>query len=282
MYEASPESTRAEYRDFGRLQPYAFVGVILVLGFLAAAVLAYLNVPGPGLFTTQVAVWVMGLCLAVLALGLLYVLFTLRGALRTVREQATEVAILRSRMHTHQIIPAPTPPPPPVEYQSATAPVATAPLASSSRPVDMIEGIGPVTARRLERAGIETLRDLRAARTDSVSKAATVNHRVALRWKVMADLLVLRTLDAQDAEILLHCGVGSVDELARSDPYELHRRAYRANHRNEARLAAREIPRTLVEGWIASARQHVGDTRPLSQRLQTHRAAESAAQPAPA
>ncbi|MBI2078273.1 MAG: DUF4332 domain-containing protein [Euryarchaeota archaeon] len=278
MPETTNQPDIGRYRDYGRLQPYAFVGFVLVIGFLAAAVLAYRNVPGPGLFTTEVAVWTLGLCVALLTLGLLCVLFTLRGALRTVRAQATEVAVLRSRVHTHQIIPAPAPPrpAPPIEYQSAPTPAAPVAPTAASRRVESIEGIGPVTARRLERGGIETLRDLRAARPDELAKSAGVNTRVALRWKVMAGLLTLSALDPQDAEVLLHCGVGSVEDLARRDPYELHRRAYRANHRTGARLAAREIPRSMVEQWVMAARAHLGDQGSLLRRVESKRAAQPA------
>lgn len=58
--------------------------------------------------------------------------------------------------------------------------------ASSSPPVDSIEGIGPVFAQRLTDAGISDVEALAAASPDQVAEAASVSAARARTWIELA------------------------------------------------------------------------------------------------
>lgn len=251
--------TTTTYGDYGgRIRSYGAVGVLLLLVLAAAAVLAYFQVRGPNLLLLDVAVWILALVVFMLAVCMLYVLFTLRGALRQVRTQATEVAVVRALSHRHEILePRPAPP---IEYHPA--PImepSPATEASASRDVLVIEGIGPVFARRLARAGIHTLRDLRDRTADELADVAQAPKASADRWKAMADLMVLREVDAQAAELLVACNVYSVEGLAAQDVDTLHRRCVAANNRGDNRIMPAEIGRDLVQDWVEAARRYGAD-----------------------
>lgn len=56
----------------------------------------------------------------------------------------------------------------------------------SSAPVDVIDGIGPVFAKRLTESGIEDVRSLAAASPDRVAEAAGVSAARARDWIELA------------------------------------------------------------------------------------------------
>ena len=264
------ENRTTTYRDYGgRTRAYGAVGFLLLLTLLVAVGLAYFQVEGPNLVLLDVAVWVLALVVFILALCLLYVLFTLRGALRQVRAQATEVAVVRALAHRHEIL---EPAPPPIEYHAPTnvqraetrpeaplpGPTYVPPMVPS-RDVEVIEGIGPIFARRLARAGIETLRDLRAATADQIADATQAPRPLADRWKAMADLMVVREVGPQAAELLVACNIFSVEGLGAQDADTLHRRCVSANKRGENRIMPATITRDMCNGWIEAARRYGAD-----------------------
>jgi len=212
---------------------------MLLVALAVGSALVFFGVRSPGVLELGAAFWVLGFAIVVLALGLFYLLFTLRGTMRLVRDQATEVAILRSRLHTH-----------PAHFAQPQPGFQQAP----SRSVEIVEGIGPVMGQRLSRAGIETLRDLRAASAGQVADAAQTSPAVAERWKVMADLMVLHEVDAQAAELLERSGVQSVEELASQDPDALHQKVRRVNTAGESARSRRKRPRPGSRRRSGSAR----------------------------
>lgn len=58
-----------------------------------------------------------------------------------------------------------------------------------SRPVNSIDGIGPVFAQRLEDAGIRDVKTLAAANPDQVAEAASVSAARARTWIELASTL---------------------------------------------------------------------------------------------
>ena len=237
---AETHSQRVQYRDYGRLPRYWAFGLMLLVALAVGSALVFFGVRSPGVLELGAAFWVLGFAIVVLALGLFYLLFTLRGTMRLVRDQATEVAILRSRLHTH-----------PAHFAQPQPGFQQAP----SRSVEIVEGIGPVMGQRLSRAGIETLRDLRAASAGQVADAAQTSPAVAERWKVMADLMVLHEVDAQAAELLERSGVQSVEELASQDPDALHQKVRRVNTAGESRIVPRTIAKEEAATWVEAAKR---------------------------
>lgn len=57
---------------------------------------------------------------------------------------------------------------------------------SEARPVDSIDGIGPVFAQRLQEAGIKDVESLASANPDQVAEAASVSAARARTWIELA------------------------------------------------------------------------------------------------
>jgi predicted flap endonuclease-1-like 5' DNA nuclease len=131
--------------------------------------------------------------------------------------------------------------------------------------VETIEGIGKGYGRRLKEGGIPTVEDLlEAAATDEgVARLCALTDEepsVVHAWAIMADLMRIRGLGGQWAELLWRAGVTSVQDLAGRDPAPLVERMARVNeeeHRvhelpgegrvREFIVAAGELPRAIPD-----------------------------------
>ena len=235
-----PEGQRrgARYRLVGFL-------VLIILSLIAITSAVLISMYDRGTLDPQLNAAFYGLVLvcAILGFGLLYLLFTLPKALRGVQQPDAYRVIA------------------PAVVEGTPEPVVTVPMKSQidygreSRDVEILEGIGTVFSRRLERKGIKTLQDLRAASGSQVADAAQVPLAVATRWKLMADLMLVSEVDAQAAELLIGCGVTTVRELASQNPEALARRARVVNQASRARIYPAPITIAAVETWIGAARQ---------------------------
>lgn len=260
---------------YGRhLHAYGFTALLLTLGLVLAVVLAFFGVEGPRVIPIDVAMWMFAVSLFVVWLALAYTLLTLRGMLRLVRRQATEMAVQRALLHKHVVdTPLPvtvnTPPAtviaqparaPPVEYVTRGSDAHV--LARRSRSVEVIEGIGPVYTERLQNGGLGTLHDLRTHTADEIATAANAPLASAQQWKSMAELLLVKPIDPQAAEILLRTGVTSIDELASQRPASLQRRAVRVNSSHDVRIYPERISRSQVRAWVEAAQRFIDYGRP--------------------
>ncbi len=97
---------------------------------------------------------------------------------------------------------------------------------SGRRPVEAVEGIGPVIGERLRAMGIETVSDLAVASTDDLVKA-DVSRKKAAEFISMAKLMAKSTIagvegvDEQVAELLVASKIDSKEKLASTAPEEL-------------------------------------------------------------
>jgi len=83
-----------------------------------------------------------------------------------------------------------------------------------------VEGIGPVHAEKLKSAGAETTKDLlKLAKTPAARKklaeATGIGDALILKWANHADLMRIRGIGGEYAELLEKVGVDTVKELAR-------------------------------------------------------------------
>ena len=138
---------------------------------------------------------------------------------------------------------------------------------SSKRPVEAIEGIGPVIGEKLRALGIETVSDLAVASPDDVIKA-DVSRKKAAEFISMAKLMTksniagVEGVDEQVAELLVASKIDSKEKLAQTTPEEL------AKILDETVKSGKvKVPKTYhisVEDskrWIDSAKSIVGRTR---------------------
>ena len=120
-----------------------------------------------------------------------------------------------------------------------------------------IEGIGPVYAQKLKKAGVSTTEAL-------LKKGATPKDRQAiatksgiggkriLRWVNHADLFRIEGVAGEYAELLEAAGVDTVAELAQRNAENLSQKLAEVN---EAKKLVRVVPvQSQVEQWIEQAK----------------------------
>ncbi len=125
-------------------------------------------------------------------------------------------------------------------------------------PVETIEGIGEGFGRRLKADGITTTEELlQLCSSDDgiarVCKCVDLDADTVRNWGTMADLIRIRGLGGQWAELLWRAGVRNVQDLATRDIGELRARMREVNEK-EHRVA--ELPgEKRVARFIEEARQ---------------------------
>lgn len=115
-------------------------------------------------------------------------------------------------------------------------------------PVTEIEGIGPVMAERLTRAGVRTTRDLLRIDAPRVSEETGISERLLRNFQAMANLLQLPGLHPEQAAALVYAGVRSLEELKRATPGELAKAMHRAAKEHQLQLRGK-MTASRVRGW---------------------------------
>lgn len=125
-------------------------------------------------------------------------------------------------------------------------------------PVERIEGIGPANGRRLRDAGVRSTESLLLRGADrpgraSLARESQLSETRVRDWVNQADLLRVRGVGPQSAELLEKSGVDSVAELRnRAAPALAETLAKTNRSRN---LMSRSPSETTVQRWIDDASQ---------------------------
>jgi predicted flap endonuclease-1-like 5' DNA nuclease len=120
-----------------------------------------------------------------------------------------------------------------------------------------VEGIGPKFAEKLHGANIQTTEDLlKAGRTpadrDRLSAASGISTGMLIEWINHADLMRLKGVGSEYADLLEDAGVDTVVELAGRNAKNL---AAAMADFNTEKERVREVPsESVVAGWIAEAK----------------------------
>ncbi|MCL6607325.1 MAG: DUF4332 domain-containing protein [Geminicoccaceae bacterium] len=120
-----------------------------------------------------------------------------------------------------------------------------------------IEGIGPTYAAKLEAARIATTADLLKACADpkgrkALAQSTGIDEARLLKWANMADLMRIKGVGKQYAELLEAAGVDTVRELERRVAANL---VAKMAEVNAARKLTRAVPaEKMVAGWIEQAK----------------------------
>ena len=124
--------------------------------------------------------------------------------------------------------------------------------------INEIEGIGPSHTKKFAEVGVTTVEDLLKAgatpkgRKDLATKTGFHEHHL-LKWVNQADLLRIKGVGRQYAELLQASGVDSVKELAQRKPDHLHEKLKESN---EAKRQVHIVPNlTSVTDWISEAKK---------------------------
>lgn len=115
-----------------------------------------------------------------------------------------------------------------------------------SRKLSEIEGIGDVTSGKFETAGVSTVEELLSAgssqkgRAELAEKTGLTEHKV-LYLVGMADLVRVKGIGGEFAELLKASGVDTVKELATRNAENLHAKIVEVN---EEKHLVRHLPGT--------------------------------------
>lgn len=123
--------------------------------------------------------------------------------------------------------------------------------------VDQVAGVDQKTATKLRKVGVKTARGLSsAARTgrgrSELAKATGISARVLQGWVHHADLLQVKGVGAEYAELLVAAGVDTVRDLRRRNPTALLAKIIGLNGTH--RVVQRLPTESMVENWIESAK----------------------------
>ena len=105
--------------------------------------------------------------------------------------------------------------------------------------LDYIEGIGPVYAEKLREIGLGTLNDLleRGASSkghDEIAELSGISGKLILKWVNHVDLIRVKGVGSEYADLLEAAGVDTVVELAQRNPANLFEKMLATNAEEEA------------------------------------------------
>ena len=123
--------------------------------------------------------------------------------------------------------------------------------------IDEIEGIGPTYAEKLTAAGIKTTEDLLAkcanpAGRKAAASATSLSEGQLLKWANMADMMRIKGIGPQFAELLEASGVDTVKELRTRKAENLVSKMAEVNQVKNLTNAAPAL--ATITGWIEQAK----------------------------
>jgi predicted flap endonuclease-1-like 5' DNA nuclease len=121
-----------------------------------------------------------------------------------------------------------------------------------------VEGIGPVNAEKLKKAGVSTTDSLlkkggTAAGRKDLAAMSGVSEKLILEWVNHADLFRIKGVGEEYADLLEEAGVDSVPELAQRKAENL---VAKMTEVNDKKNLVNKLPAlSQVEGWVAQAKK---------------------------
>ena len=123
--------------------------------------------------------------------------------------------------------------------------------------ISKIEGIGPVYAEKLRKAGITTTDTLlkKGASPDgrkALAEGTGISGKLILEWVNNADLFRIKGVGEEYADLLEEAGVDTVPELAQRNAANLFAKLKEVN---EAKKLVRQLPtEAKVSDWVEQAK----------------------------
>ena len=123
--------------------------------------------------------------------------------------------------------------------------------------LETIEGIGPSLSKKLRSAGVRSTHGLLEAGATKagrrqIAEASGIDERRILKFVNHADLMRVKGVGGEYAELLEAAGVDTVPELAGRNPGNL---AARMSQVNEEKKLVRLLPaEKRVAGWVQQAK----------------------------
>lgn len=121
-----------------------------------------------------------------------------------------------------------------------------------------IEGVGPVYAGKLEKAGIKTVEALLKAGCkpkgrETLSKESGIDKGLILEWVNHADLYRVKGVGEEYSDLLEEAGVDTVVELATRKPENLHSKILEVNAAKK--LVRRPPSLKEIVKWVDQAKK---------------------------
>jgi len=124
--------------------------------------------------------------------------------------------------------------------------------------IDTIEGIADTYAAKLGEVGIKTTEDLlekcgtKSGRA-SVASSTEISEKLILKWTNHADLMRIKGIGGEYAELLEAAGVDTVKELKHRNADNL---ATKMDEVNADKKLTRQVPNAgTLQGWIDQAKE---------------------------
>jgi predicted flap endonuclease-1-like 5' DNA nuclease len=124
--------------------------------------------------------------------------------------------------------------------------------------LEVIEGIGPVYADQLRKAGVATVEALLAQGAtpggrQQMEEKTGIGHALILEWVNLADLMRIKGIGEEYSDLLEEAGVDTVRELQHRVPQHLYEAMVRTN---EAKKLVRRLPTlVMVRDWVEQAKR---------------------------
>ncbi|HJQ92668.1 MAG TPA: DUF4332 domain-containing protein, partial [Candidatus Thermoplasmatota archaeon] len=140
----------------------------------------------------------------------------------------------------------------------AAKPSRTSPKPSSGAGhVDILqlEGVGPVHAKQLRKAGVKSSEALIAADPKALAAKTTIAEGLIRTWRSMATLLPVKGVGPQYAEVLARTGIESLVDLANCDADKLTARIEALLESKQVTIVGTKVTEKRVASWIAAAQK---------------------------
>ena len=265
---------------------YYAMGFVLVAGLIAVVGLGVAGLPSLGIFTVGTAMAMGAIAITLLALVSFVTLTTMRRTLgllshheTAIGEQASLVAALQAQYQVDQLVRD--------DKQSADiASIAAVQDASfinqqteaerrrvrvvprgarpsidpfdggQIHPVREVEGIEDHYGSLLDSLGLKDTKRLWNADPSYVAGALKVTRGLVENWQYMAELMAVRGIGKQYAELLIRVGVPSIRVLSKEMPQSLLDRIIRLERRQGNQVQGKTIGINAIQTWIEAAQQH--------------------------
>jgi predicted flap endonuclease-1-like 5' DNA nuclease len=274
MAQVEDDGDRYASEDVGSTYRWLALFVALLLG--VAIVVGVAGVAAPGLLTLDQAFGILGGVAITLSAAVLAILVALGRSFRVLRshnealarhqedlvEAREEAQAVRDRMQDQRVAER-------LERLEARLEALDTRLedidAAEPEPVtpfgdihevEDLEGIGETYGDKLRRMGIVDTEDLWQADVAHVAEKLDASPRRIRRWQAQAELMALKDVGPQFAELLARADVFSIRELAAWDPDDLLDVVQSAEDDLDVSIQGAELDPGRVATWVQSADQH--------------------------
>lgn len=213
-------------------RPFRTLGVLLALGLLITVGIAAARTGGIGLFNLEDAVFALGVGLLVTGGVLFVVLWRVGAVLEELRQVRAEHAFIKSQL-------------------TAT---------EEKQHVIIIEGVGEKFASRLNSHGIITIPQLMRSEAPEVARLIGTTPEVVQEWQAMGQLMQVRGIGPQFAELLVRAGITRVGELSRADAEVLADRIKHLQAGRKTAIQGADVGVGTVNRWKAAATEFLNDS----------------------